>query len=458
VLAEYQVNSGAKVSQAMAKQAASYSEDSGFNWTNKLVVIGSTATGNDLTDRGSTPLEKDTFLVGKHVNIANQILMNQFIGATPRFANVALIVAFGILAAFFVLTLRPYAATAWVLASLVLFVGVAFFAAVKYEYWISLVLPVGSGILTHVCLLTYLIVFEQHEQRRVKSVFAKMVSTDVVTELLQMPTLSLTGARRKVTILFADIRGFTEMTDVHQKKADDFVKANKLSGEAAEAVFTAQARETLDTVNRYLKIIADEVLKEKGTVDKFIGDCVMAFWGAPAPNEQHALYCVRAAIAAQRAIYHVNLRQAEENLRREAENIKLAAEGKSLLPILPLLVLGSGINTGVVNVGLMGSDERLNYTVFGREVNLASRLETVSGRARIIISEATLADLIRDDPTLASSCIERESVHVKGIADAVKIYEVPWREVDVAVPSAEFKPIEPAGTFNTGYFTKADVG
>ena len=95
---------------------------------------------------------------------------------------------------------------------------------------------------------------------------------------------------------------------------------------------------------------------------------------------------------------------------------------------LPVLTLGSGINTGMATVGLMGSNEHLlNYTVFGREVNLASRLEGVSGRSRIIISEATYSYLLRDDSELAATCIALPPVKVKGIVAEVKIYEVPWR-------------------------------
>ena len=91
------------------------------------------------------------------------------------------------------------------------------------------------------------------------------------------------------------------------------------------------------------------------------------------------------------------------------------------------LKLGTGINSGLVTVGLMGSDAHiLNYTVFGREVNLASRLEGVSGHGRIVISEATYKDLQRDDPALAASCIELEPVKLKGFKEAVKNYAVPW--------------------------------
>jgi adenylate cyclase len=222
-----------------------------------------------------------------------------------------------------------------------------------------------------------------------------------------------------------------------------------LTGDGAEAIRDKQASETLDTVNEYLTIVAESVLKHKGTVDKFIGDCVMAFWGAPIANPKHALCCVQAAMEAQRSIYRLNQEREAENRRREAQNLLLAAEGKPLLSPLPTLVLGSGINTGVVTVGLMGSQQLLNYTVFGRDVNLASRLESVSGRGRIIISEATLAEMIQDDPSLALSCKELPPEKVKGFRLPIKIYEVPWREADAAVTDGTqiFSAED-----NTGYF------
>ena len=171
------------------------------------------------------------------------------------------------------------------------------------------------------------------------------------------------------------------------------------------------------------------VKQHEGTLDKYIGDCVMAFWGAPTPNAQHALSCVRAAIDAQRGIHELNEIRAAENRRTEEENKTRQAAGEPLKPLLALLALGSGINTGLATVGLMGSDAHiLNYTVFGRDVNLASRLEGVSGRGRIIISEATHAMLRRDDPTLAATCVELPPVEVKGFREAVRIYEVPWRK------------------------------
>jgi adenylate cyclase len=272
----------------------------------------------------------------------------------------------------------------------------------------------------------------------------------VVNEVLKTEKLSLSGARRNVTVFFADIRGFTEMTDVNLERAAEYVKDKNLTGEAAETVFDTQSQETLATVNSYLKVIAETVLRHNGTVDKFIGDCVMAFWGAPIPNPKHALACVRAAIDVQRAVRRLNLERETENLRLEAENVKRAAEGQPLLQLLPVLSIGSGVNTGVVTVGLMGSDELVNYTVFGRDVNLASRLESYSGRGRIIISEATLAEIIQDDPSLALSCVELPAVNLKGFRTAIPVYEVPWREAGDAAPAA-------GDSISTAIFRKGDT-
>jgi len=180
----------------------------------------------------------------------------------------------------------------------------------------------------------------------------------------------------------------------------------------------------LETVNLYLATIADVIKKHDGTLDKYIGDCVMAFWGAPTENPQHAVACVRAAVEAQRAIYQLNQERAVENQRRKDQS-----GGEGEVELLPLLTLGTGINSGMATVGLMGSSDHIsNYTVFGREVNLASRLEGFSGRGRIIIGENTFADLKRFAPDLAATCVQQAPASFKGFRESLVTYEVPWRD------------------------------
>ena len=411
-------------------------------WAGKLVVVGSSAVGNDLTDRGATPLEKDTLLVSEYWNVADSILTGRFVRRTSLETDLSLIVALGILAALLTWYLRVLLAFLLVTLLAVGYVALGNFWFVQHRSWLPMILPVlGALLLTHICLVTWRVVSEQAEKRRVKSIFSRIVSPNIVNELLQAEKLSLGGARREVTVLFADVRGFTEFTDASQERAATYVAEYKLTGAEVEAYFDEQARETLGTVNTYLALVADLVKKHDGTLDKYIGDCVMAFWGSPTPNPRHALACVRAAMEAQRAVCELNRQRSDENKRRELENVARAAAGLAPVPLLPILLVGSGINTGMATVGLMGSEAHIsNYTVFGREVNLASRLESLSGRGRILISEATYERLLRDDPVLAATCVALPDANLKGIRLAVKVYEVPWRPAETAPSHDEESP------------------
>jgi class 3 adenylate cyclase/CHASE2 domain-containing sensor protein len=394
----------------------------------KLVIVGSAAQGNDLTDRGATPLERNTFLVSKHWNVANSVITGRFIRHASLPLELALIVLLGALTAFLTWQLRAFSAAGGIFLLAAIYVAAAFFAFVEFRFLLPVVFPIGGAMLMeHLMLVAYRVMFEEGQKRHVKSVFSRIVSPDVVNELIEAEKLSLGGGRQEITVYFADVRGFTEFTDQSQAKVLEYIRAHNLSSAEAEAVINEEARETLATVNLYLGAVADAIKRHNGTLDKYIGDCAMAFWNAPIPNEKHAAACVRAAIDAQRAIYEINLKRAAENHKRELENIMLHG-GTRPKSRLPVLTLGSGINTGMATVGLMGSNEHLlNYTVFGREVNLASRLEGVSGRSRIIISEATYSYLLRDDSELAATCVALPPVKVKGIVVEVKIYEVPWR-------------------------------
>ena len=394
----------------------------------KLVVVGSTATGNELTDRGATPLEKDTTLTSNYCNVINSVLTGRFLQPTSLAADCLMIALLGLGAVALSLRLPAGWASGLVLFLVAGWVTLALFATVRYLWWLPIVTPVGTALFAHAGLLTYQTFFEQNERRRIKTIFTKLVSPNIVNELLNVNRLSLIGARGEVTVFFADVRGFTEMTDRRHAQAEAYVRDRRLGPSEAKIYFDQQAQDVLHTVNIYLGLIADVIKRHDGTLDKYIGDCVMAFWGAPAPNPRHALLCVRAAIDAQRAIYQLNQQRAEQNKHRELENVERVARGQTPLAPLELLTLGTGINTGLVTVGLMGSDAHgLNYTVFGRDVNLASRLETHSGRGRIIISEATHRELLRDDPALAATCVPLPAPKLKGFETAVNIFEVRWK-------------------------------
>jgi adenylate cyclase len=355
--------------------------------------------------------------------------MGRFITRSPLWLELLIVVGLGLAAAGLTIRLEAPRPTPAVLLLAAAYIWLAHHLYAEHRLWLPIFLPVvGALILMHVALVTYQSIFEQREKRRVKGVFAKLVSPNVVNQLLQRDEIHLGGKRERITVFFADVRGFTTLTDTNQARADKYVHDHQLTGAAAEAHYDLIAAETLQTVNLYLAAIADQIKKHNGTLDKYIGDCVMAFWGAPTPDERHAVNCVRAAIDAQIAMHQINLGRKLENDRLEIENARRAAAGEELLPLLPLLALGTGINTGTAVVGMMGSEAHIiNYTIFGREVNLASRLEGVSGHSRIIIGESTLRDLERFEPELARVCAELDPVKVKGIASEVRIWEVPWK-------------------------------
>ena len=426
----------------------------------KLVVVGSIATGNDLRDEGATPLDPATFLVSKHWNVANSIIKNEFIHRSSAGVDCLIIILTGIATALLIWNLPVRLGTSLALVLAAVYIATATLLYTHFRYWLPFVLPLlGSFFMMYALLVTWRVLFEQAEQRRVKTVFSRMVSSNVMHEVLQAETLSLGGARRQVTVLFADVRGFTEFTDKSQDYAAAYIAQNKLSDEQAEVFYDEQARETLNTVNTYLALVADQVKKHDGTLDKYIGDCVMAFWGAPTPQDKQALNCVHAAIDAQRAVFALNKQRVQDNQKREMENMNRASSGLAPRPMLPILLLGSGINTGPATAGLMGSEEdRFNYTVFGREVNLASRLESLSGRGRILIGETTYKCLQRDDQELAATCIVLpEPQKLKGFGAAVKVYEVPWRVPGTDPFDEEFATRIFGDTASTNFLKKENL-
>lgn len=383
----------------------------------KFVIIGSAATGSNMSDIGTTPLENNAVLTIQLVNVARSLIGDRFILPFSYYVELLLITFLGSLSSILTWRLRALKATFCILMAMLVYVIICIIALGVYQVWIPLFFPLfGALLMMHAVLVTYRVVFEQKEQRRVKAIFSKVVSPNVVSELLDAEKLNLGGRSEEVTVLFTDVRGFTRMTDRLMQEVTD----------RAPEELEKLAQETLETVNIYLTSVANRVKEHHGTLDKYMGDCVMAFWGAPSANPDHAIDAVRSAIDAQKALKRLNEARMLENEKRQFA-FEQAGKGQATLNLLPILSMGTGINTGRVTVGLMGSEEHiLNYTVFGREVNLASRLEGAAGAGKILITESTHAMLKSRLPELAEACVRLEPLNLKGITHPVNVLEVPW--------------------------------
>jgi adenylate cyclase len=219
---------------------------------------------------------------------------------------------------------------------------------------------------------------EQREKKYIRQTFSKFVSKSVVDELLKDPDkLKLGGEKKILTVLFSDIRGFTTISE-------------RLTPEAL-----------VEHLNEYLQAMTDIVFKYLGTLDKYVGDEIMAFWGAPIPQDDHAVLAARAAVEMMHVL--------------DGLNKKWATEGK------PELHIGIGLNTGDMVVGNMGSSSRMDYTLMGDNVNLGARLEGTNKiyNTGIIISEATY-EYVKEHIIAR----ELDLIRVKGKELPVKIYEL----------------------------------
>lgn len=344
----------------------------------KIVLVGSEAP--DLHDEYFTSSSAGRPVSGVeiHANIVESILQNKTLREENDPGKVFLIfLSLAIVAAFsvFYLKLRFALPLFFPYAIVYLIVVVVFFSEgiilpIFYPLLV-LIFVYGLGVISR-----YLLIRE--EKRKLKKYFSLYVAKDVVNEILAHPEkVKLGGETKNLTILFSDIRGFTSVSE----KMD--------------------AQSLVGLLNKYLTAMAKIVLENRGVVDKFIGDAIMAFWGAPLPLKNHAEEAVRTAIEMSR-----------ELKKRNEEWKKLN---------YPEIKIGIGLNTGEVVVGNIGSHERFDYTVIGDNVNLASRLEGLTKfyGVGIIISEST-AGAVKDKFVLR----QIDFVAVKGKMQGVKIYEV----------------------------------
>ncbi len=398
-------------------------------WAGRLVLVGATGSGNNLNDRGATPLSPNDYLMSANWNVANSILTGQFIQQPSVWGQRVILLFMAGLSGWASWRLRALWAGFAVLVLGALYVWWAVWLYTRWRIWVPVFLPIaGSLVMTHASLIVFRTLVDRGNRRRVRSIFGRIVAPDVMEMLIQQPGIAAESTHRELTVFFADIRGFTAFTDAQHELAQRKIAEGGLAGAEAESCSQLHAAASLDTINLYLATVADTVKRFGGTLDKYIGDCVMAFWGAPLADKDHASKAVQAAVATQRAIHALNAR------RQQAGAAPLEDSGKKLsqtaAPESPPAILGLGIaiNSGPMMVGFMGSESHLsNYTVFGREVNIAARLEHFAQRGEIIITRNTQSLVEGRHPELAETFRKQGSVTVKGIVEKLEIYEVSWK-------------------------------
>ncbi|HXW06102.1 MAG TPA: adenylate/guanylate cyclase domain-containing protein [Vicinamibacterales bacterium] len=342
----------------------------------KIVFVGLTASG--LVDVFQTPLGRGTMPgIQLHASVADSILSNRFIQPARRRTLLASVVALAAATGLMSALLPFTAALAGAAIASAAWTAVAF-AAFRQGLWLGLVQPLLGVSVALFAGTAYRYFVEDREKRKVKRLFGRYVSKDVYNQLLANPRLAeLGGTRREMTVLFSDIRGFTSVTERGNPEA-----------------LVAQ-------LNEYFSCMVDIVFRHKGTVDKFVGDMVMALFGAPVDDPDHADHAVAAAVDMVRELAELNRRW--------------QAAGRVPLDI------GIGINTGEMIAGNIGSSAIMSYTVIGDNVNLGSRLESLNKEhgTRIIISDATRGRL-----TTPHALRPLGRVVVKGKSRPVEIHEV----------------------------------
>jgi len=349
----------------------------------KLVFIGTTAVAT--YDMIATPFAANVPGVEKNATVAANILTGDFLHDASRALDALIVLLVG--AVLFLLLRRRAAAPAFValfgFTLLLLATNLAFFSR---GLRLNLAYPLGLVVVQGVGIIGQRFLAEERKSREMRRMFSSYVTERVVTQLIANPGMAhLGGHRQLATILFSDIRGFTTFSERHRPE------------------------EVVAILNEYLGAMTDVVFRWEGTLDKFIGDAVMVFWGAPLPQEDQAERSLRCAL-------HMLG-------RLDALNARFAARGG------PQLEIGIGINTGEVIVGNIGADgKKMDYTVIGDHVNLASRVESLTKKygSRILITENTLArvlGLVERNAFGHVAVREVELVTVKGKETPIRLYD-----------------------------------
>ncbi len=357
---------------------------------NRLVLIGTSAVG--LYDIKTTPVDPAVPGVEVHAQVLESALTNALLVQPDYAVGVELLEAFvlGLLAIAFVPMFGAFAQVVVGAGFATLLIGLSWFFYSQERLLIDFTYPLLSTLAIYLTLVFSSFFREQAQRRQIRSAFGQYLSPALIEQLAQSPEkLVLGGEEREMTIMFSDVRGFTTISESYKHDP--------------------QGLTTL--MNRFLTPLTNAILERKGTIDKYMGDAIMAFWNAPLDDAEHQINACEAAVDMLERIDVLN----KEREREATEN------GHNHIP----LNVGVGLNTGVCVVGNMGSDLRFDYSVLGDSVNLASRLEGQSkeyGFPIIVGSRTALAVKER------FAILELDFIMVKGKKEPEVIYAIAGRE------------------------------
>ncbi|MBW3012262.1 CHASE2 domain-containing protein [Candidatus Woesearchaeota archaeon] len=346
-----------------------------IDFADKIVLIGATAPS--LHDEFFTPISEGKAMSGVEINanIIQTLITKNYIARQSASSTIVLIMVFSILAGLAMGFLKLRWSTIAIIALLAAYLFFALYMFDKNNIIMNIVYPFAVLLFTYVALTAFFYFSEQKERKKIHDLFGKYVSKDVADEIISKSksgVVDLQGEEREISVLFADIRNFTPT-------------AEKMKPHAV-----------VNMLNTNFGKMTDAVLNNKGTLDKYMGDCVMALFGAPLKNEQHALDAVKAALEMKQAVKEIH----------KQKNV-------------PKVGIGIGINSGEAVIGNMGSTKRAEYTAIGDTVNIASRLCSNSNAGQVIVSEQTFEKI--KNKVKAKSL---GHIKVKGKKKPVKVYEI----------------------------------
>ena len=342
----------------------------------KITLFGTSAPG--LLDLRTIPLEAAYPGVEVHANIIQGILDGRILHAPGYTKGYEFIVIslIGIVLTFSLPMLSALYSSLIILGSIVLLIASNFYAWTNAQLVLPIAAPVLLVILLFALQMTYGFFVESRGKRQLAHLFGQYVPPELVEEMsMNMEDINLDGEMREMSVLFSDVRGFTTISE------------------------SLEPKELTDYINAFLTPITKVIHDDRGTIDKYMGDAVMAFWGAPLEDDQHALHALTAAIGIVERMKSLRVEFSEKQW--------------------PEIYVGVGVNTGLMNVGNKGSEFRVDYTILGDAVNLGSRLEGLTKvyGVDIITSEFTRHSV----PEFEYRELDR--VRVKGKDKPVSIYE-----------------------------------